>query len=304
LKEVCPQLDFTVSELMADHTFIRMGGIADMYVQPSTIEEVQHIAELAYTHQIPLTVLGYGTNIIIRDGGIRGLVMNMNRLAEIQIEENIIKAQCGASLIEVSRTARDRKLSGLEFACGIPGSIGGALIMNAGAYGGEVSYVLKQATALTKTGKLITLKEGEFQFGYRSSIFEKEGHTVLEAVFQLEPADLDSIQAKMDQFTALREQKQPLEYPSCGSVFKRPPNLFAGKLIQDSGLQGYRIGGAEVSTKHAGFIVNIDHATSTDYLQLIEHVKKTVKAKFNVELETEVKIIGEPGAPQQLPPDS
>ncbi len=295
-------MDVNVSVLMAEQTFIRMGGLADLYVQPSTMEEVQRIAELAWTYQIPLTVLGYGTNIIIRDGGIRGLVMNMNRLNEVKIDGNIITAQCGASLIEVSRTARDCRLSGLEFACGIPGSIGGALIMNAGAYGGEVSFVLKEAAALTKAGKLIRLKKGEFEFGYRSSIFEKEGHTVLEAVFQLEEGELDSIQEKMDHFTLLREQKQPLEYPSCGSVFKRPPNLFAGKLIQDSGLQGVRIGGAEVSTKHAGFIVNIDRATSTDYLQLIEHVKKTVKEKFQVELETEVKIIGELTPPQPLPP--
>lgn len=165
--------------------------------------------------------------------------------------------------------------------------------MNAGAYGGEISFVLDKATVLTKEGDLLVLQAPDFQFGYRSSVFERLGYIVLEAEFELTAGDRSSIQEKMDHFTFLREDKQPLEYPSCGSVFKRPPNLFAGKLIADSGLQGVRIGGAEVSTKHAGFIVNIDRATSSDYIQLIEHVKSTVKGKFGVELETEVKIIGD-----------
>ncbi len=285
-----------LSEQMAKHTFIRLGGAADIYVQPTEVQEVSHIVRIAYNHQIPLTILGFGTNVIISDNGIRGIVLNLNYLNQINVTESTIVAGCGASIIQVSRTARDHHLTGLEFACGIPGSVGGALMMNAGAYGGEVSYVLKSAQALTQSGELLTLQEADFQFGYRSSVFEKEKYIVLEATFVLEKAELAAIQEKMDINTTLREQKQPLEYPSCGSVFKRPPNLFAGKLISDSGLKGFRVGGAEVSTKHAGFIVNIDHATATDYLQLIAHVKKTVKEKFDVELETEVKVIGEPSS--------
>lgn len=282
------------NEEMKDRTFIKVGGKADYYVQPSTLDEVAEVVKFAHAKAIPLTVLGFGSNVIIRDSGIRGIVLNMNLLNAIEVHDQEIMAECGASFIDVSRTARDYSLSGLEFACGIPGSVGGALMMNAGAYGGEVSFVLKQATILTRTGEMKVLDDTQFQFGYRSSVFEREGYIVLKAVFRLEKGELADIQGKMDHFTFLREDKQPLEYPSCGSVFKRPPNMFAGKLIADSGLQGLRIGGAEVSTKHAGFIVNIDNATSTDYLALIEHVKKTVKEKFDVELETEVKIIGDP----------
>jgi len=294
LKAICPNLSIKAQVTMAEHTFIQLGGIAEIYLQPTTVEEVQAITKFSYARQIPLTILGYGTNVIIRDSGIRGIVMNMNRLDAIYIDEDLITAQCGASIIKVSQAARDNHLSGLEFACGIPGSVGGALMMNAGAYGGEVSFVLKEAKVLTRAGDALTLNASQFEFQYRSSVFEKKGYIVLEALFQLEKAPLKNIQEKMDINTSLREQKQPLEYPSCGSVFKRPSHHFAGKLIADSGLQGLRIGGAEVSTKHAGFIVNIDKATSTDYLELIAHIKKTVMEKYQVELETEVKIIGDP----------
>ncbi|GBF76194.1 UDP-N-acetylenolpyruvoylglucosamine reductase [Paenibacillus sp. 598K] len=287
------------SVVLAEHTFIQTGGVTDLYVQPATHEEAQAVARCCAEHAIPLTVLGFGTNVIIRDSGIRGVVMNLNLLDQITVNDDIIIAGSGASLIEVSRTARDYCLSGLEFACGIPGSVGGALMMNAGAYGGEISFVLARALVLTRAGDLLELYAPQFEFGYRSSVFERAGYIVLEAEFRLEAGELCDIQGKMDHFTFLREDKQPLEYPSCGSVFKRPPGLFAGKLIADSGLQGTRIGGAEVSTKHAGFMVNIDRATSTDYLALIDHVKQAVKARFGVELETEVKIIGdsEPSAP-------
>ncbi|MFD2115720.1 UDP-N-acetylmuramate dehydrogenase [Paenibacillus yanchengensis] len=286
-------MDIKSCELMARHTFTRTGGAADLFVQPTTFEEVQQIVTAAKQLHLPITTLGYGTNVIVRDSGIRGIVMNMNKLDHIQVDNTIITAQSGASIIQVSRLARDHHLSGLEFACGIPGSVGGALMMNAGAYGGEVSFVLKEATVLDSSGQLLVLDHTQFNFSYRSSIFEQQHYTVLEAVFELQKAELTAIQSKMDENTMLREQKQPLEYPSCGSVFKRPPNMFAGKLISDSGLMGTRIGGAEVSTKHAGFIVNVDQATSTDYLQLIEHVKQTVWNNYQVRLETEVKIIGD-----------
>jgi UDP-N-acetylmuramate dehydrogenase len=293
MKELCPTIYLKNSEPMKNHTFIQTGGKADIYIKPKNIDEVQKILRYAKKNEIPLTVLGFGTNVIIRDKGIRGIVMNLNHLNEITVDGNVIKAGSGASIIDVSRTALKHQLAGLEFACGIPGSVGGALVMNAGAYGGEISYVLKSAKVITMAGDILIQNETEFDFGYRASIFQKENYIILEAIFQLLKADPAEISEKMKTFTALREEKQPLEYPSCGSVFKRPPNLFAGKLISDSGLQGTRVGGAEVSKKHAGFIVNVNRATSTDYLHLIQHVKETVKFKFNVSLETEVKIIGE-----------
>ncbi|MFY0781311.1 UDP-N-acetylmuramate dehydrogenase [Peribacillus simplex] len=293
IKAICPHSFIRLAEPMANHTFIQTGGNADIYIKPENVEEVQKITRYSFIKRIPLTILGYGTNVIIRDRGIRGIVMILDNLNEIKVYENEIKAESGASIIDVSKAALKHHLSGMEFACGIPGSVGGALMMNAGAYGGEISFVLKKAKVITMSGDLRTLDESDFQFGYRRSIFEKENYMVLEAIFQLEKGSSMQIQEKMDRFTSLRQQKQPLEYPSCGSVFKRPPNCFAGKLISDSGLQGKRIGGAEVSTKHAGFIVNVNHATSTDYLHLIQYIQETVKRKYNIEIETEVKIIGE-----------
>lgn len=209
------------------------------------------------------------------------------------IRDNLLYAQCGAKIIDVSRYARDKELTGLEFACGIPGTVGGALYMNAGAYGGEIKDVLHSALAINKNGQLVTLQGDELQWGYRKSVFASGEYIVLEAKFAMTSGDVLTIKAKMDELTYLRESKQPLEYPSCGSVFKRPPGRFAGQLIQESGLQGTRIGGAEVSKKHAGFIVNADNATASDYIGLIHHVRATVKDKFGVELETEVEIIGE-----------
>ncbi|MFO1443873.1 UDP-N-acetylmuramate dehydrogenase [Bacillus sp. Bva_UNVM-123] len=293
IKEICPHAFLGLNESMANHTFIQMGGNADIYIMPKNLGEAQKITRYSFLNKIPLTILGYGTNVIIRDKGIRGIVMNLNNLNKITVSGNEIKAESGASIIDVSQTALKHHLSGMEFACGIPGSVGGALIMNAGAYGGEISFVLKRAKVMTRSGKILILSKSEFQFGYRKSVFEKEKYIVLEAILTLEKADHVEIQERMERFTSLRNKKQPLEYPSCGSVFKRPLGHFAGKLISDSGLQGIRIGGAEVSTKHAGFIVNVNHASSTDYLELIQYIQETVKRKFNVEMETEVKIVGE-----------
>lgn len=293
LQSLLPNISISLSEPLSEHTFIRTGGNGDLFIKPGKLEELQTIVKYAYTNDIPLTVLGKGTNVIIKDSGIRGIVVSLEKFNQISVTGKEIYCGSGATIIDVSRTALNAELTGLEFACGIPGTVGGALIMNAGAYGGEISEVLVSSTVIDRTGEILTLTKGEFQFGYRSSIFAKEQFIIVDALFQLEEGDPIAIKAKMDENTYLRESKQPLEYPSCGSVFKRPPNYFAGKLIQDSGLQGTRIGGAEVSTKHAGFIVNVDNATSSDYLQLIRHVQKTVKEKFGVDLETEVKIIGD-----------
>ncbi|WP_198508009.1 UDP-N-acetylmuramate dehydrogenase [Bacillus sp. FJAT-42315] len=283
-----------LDEYLKSHTYTRLGGKADLFVTPSTYEEVQQVVKFANENEIPLTLLGNGSNLIVRDGGIRGIVINLEFLHKIYVsEDDMLVAQSGAAIIEASREALKAKLTGLEFACGIPGSVGGALFMNAGAYGGEIKDVLDYAIIVNREGELLKLAAADLDLSYRTSNIPTNGYIVLEAGFKLKPGNYDEIKAVMDDLTNRRETMQPLEYPSCGSVFKRPPGYYAGKLIQDSGLQGTRIGGAEVSTKHAGFIVNIDNATATDYITLIKHVQKTVKEKFNVELEREVKIIGE-----------
>ncbi|MGN1401768.1 MAG: UDP-N-acetylmuramate dehydrogenase [Bacillus sp. (in: firmicutes)] len=282
-----------IEEPLKKYTYTKTGGKADILILPDTYDEVKETVIFAKEADIPLTILGNGSNLIIKDGGIRGLTMILTKMAGITAEGDRIHAQCGSAIIEVSRTALAEGLTGLEFACGIPGSTGGALFMNAGAYGGEVKDVLESAKVLDEDGNLLELTKDEFDFGYRSSVFSKKNYCVLEGTFLCEKGNPSAIKAKMDELTHLRETKQPLEYPSCGSVFKRPPNHFAGKLIQDSGLQGHRIGGVEVSTKHAGFMVNVDNGTASDYIALIEHVQKTVKDKFCVDLETEVRIIGE-----------
>ncbi|GAK10623.1 UDP-N-acetylmuramate dehydrogenase [Geomicrobium sp. JCM 19039] len=293
LTKTIPEDKILINEPLKHYTHTRTGGIADYLVLPATYEEAQHVAALAHNENIPLTMLGNGSNLIVRDGGIRGIVLHFLHLDAIEQDGNLLMAQSGAPIIDVSQRALSEHLTGLEFACGIPGSVGGALVMNAGAYGGEISNVLKHAKLLTLEGDIITLTNDELELSYRSSVISKKHYIVLEAVFELEVGDVTAIRAKMDELTYLRELKQPLEYPSCGSVFKRPPNHFAGKLIQDSGLQQTRIGDAEVSEKHAGFIVNRGNATATDYVSLIQHIQKTVSTKFNVDLHTEVKIIGE-----------
>lgn len=288
-----PHISIKLNEPLSNYTYTKTGGNADIFVMPKTIEETQAIVSYCHQKNIPLTILGNGSNLIIKDGGIRGVIVHLDLLQSIKRNNTQVIAMSGAKLIDTAQFALDESLSGLEFACGIPGSIGGALHMNAGAYGGEISDVLEAATVLTQAGELKKLKRSELKAAYRFSTIAEKKYIVLEATFALQLDDKNTIQVKMDELTAAREAKQPLEYPSCGSVFKRPPGHFAGKLIQDSGLQGHIIGGAQVSLKHAGFIVNIGGATATDYMNLIAHVQKTVREKFDVELETEVKIIGE-----------
>ncbi len=280
-------------EYLKNHTYTKLGGKADFFITPETYEEVQNVVKLCRQEQIPLTLIGNGSNLIVRDGGIRGVVLSLIRLNKISADGTKITAQSGASIIDTSRAALEARLSGLEFACGIPGTVGGAVFMNAGAYGGEVKDVLESVLVVTKEGDIIRRPAADLKLGYRTSKIQTNGDIVLEAIFRLKEGNYEEIKAVMDDLTHRRESKQPLEYPSCGSVFKRPPGYYAGKLIQDSGLQGTRIGGAEVSKKHAGFIVNVDNATASDYIALIEHVQKTVKEKFGVTLEREVRIIGE-----------
>ncbi|MBF7019308.1 UDP-N-acetylmuramate dehydrogenase [Staphylococcus sp. 18_1_E_LY] len=293
LQALVPDNIIKVDEPLKRYTYTETGGNADYYLTPTSNEHVQAILRFAYKNDIPVTYLGNGSNIIIREGGIRGIVISLLSLDHIEVSDNVIITGSGAAIIDVSRKARDNSLTGLEFACGIPGSIGGAVFMNAGAYGGEVKDCIDYALCVNEQGDLIKLTTNELELDYRNSIVQKQNLVVLEASFSLTPGDKTEIQSKMDDLTERRESKQPLEYPSCGSVFQRPPGHFAGKLIQDSDLQGHRIGGVEVSTKHAGFMVNVDNGTATDYENLIHYVQQTVKANFDIELNPEVRIIGE-----------
>lgn len=295
-QDLITQLDpqnVKIDEALNLHTMTRMGGVADLFVSPETEEQVAYVVQYAYENKIPLLLLGNGSNMVVRDGGVRGIVLRLEKLNKIKINGNRVIAESGSDIIDVSRAVAKETLSGLEFACGIPGSVGGAMAMNAGAYGGEVQDVILQCTVLTQSGEKLILSKEELELGYRKSIITKNGYYVLSAEFELQKGNQEEIDAKIADLTYQRESKQPLEYPSAGSVFKRPPGYFAGKLIQDSGLQGKGFGGAEVSTKHAGFIVNKNNATATDYISTIEMVKKTVKENFDVELELEVKIVGE-----------
>ena len=293
LISICGEKNILLDEPLKNHTLVRIGGKADFFVMPETYEDVANVIRFKEKYELPFTLLGNGSNVIVRDGGIRGIVMHFKHLTGIRVEGNNVIAQGGANIKDASRLALDHQLTGLEFACGIPGSIGGAMVMNAGAYGGEVKDVIDHVRVVTQKGELCTLTKDKLALGYRTSALSKNNDIVLEAVFKLVVGNPNLIQEKMNDFTFQRESKQPLEYPSVGSVFKRPPGMFAGKLIQDSGLQGKGVGGAEVSTKHAGFIVNKNNATATDYIATIDMVRKKVKETFGVELELEAKIIGE-----------
>ena len=296
LSTLIPRERIKVDESLKKYTYTKTGGHADLYISPHRYEEVSVIMKFAKKHDIPVTFLGNGSNIIIRDGGIRGIVLSLLNFTDVQVEYDQIIAGSGAAIIEVSRIARDHHLTGLEFACGIPGSIGGAVYMNAGAYGGEVKDCIAHAKVVNEEGDILTLSKEELELDYRTSSIQSQHLVVLEATFNLERGDVTVIQAKMDDLTQRREEKQPLEYPSCGSVFRRPPGHFAGQLIQQAGLQGHRIGGVEVSTKHAGFIVNVDNGTATDYEEMIAYVQATVLEHAGVELQPEVRVIGEKAA--------
>lgn len=282
-----------LDESLKDYTMTKLGGKADVFVLPATEQEAVAVIRYAYTNKIPLLMLGNGSNMVVRDGGLRGIVVTFVHLDEIRINGDCVCAQSGALIKEVSKLAAAASLTGFEFACGIPGSIGGAMAMNAGAYGGEIKDIIISSKVLTKEGEVLTLSKDELALGYRQSIIAKKGYYVLSSEFQLAKGVQEEIDAKIADLTQQRESKQPLEYPSAGSVFKRPPGHFAGKLIQDSGLQGKGVGGAEVSTKHAGFIINKGNATATDYIETIRMVQRVVKEKFGIDLETEVKIVGD-----------
>ncbi|MHA8262614.1 UDP-N-acetylmuramate dehydrogenase [Lactobacillaceae bacterium Melli_B3] len=287
-------LTFKTKEPLSKYTFTQTGGNADFLAIPKTTDQISQLIKTAYESGIPITILGNASNLIVSDKGIRGLTIILTAMDQIKVVGNKVIAGAGAALIDVAIAAQQHGLAGLEYAAGIPGSVGGAVYMNAGAYGGQTADVVNHAEIVGLDGEVKTLSNSDLEFDYRHSIIQNSRSAVISAEFEL-TADQDphQILAKMDHVNALRASKQPLELPSCGSVFKRPVGHFAGKLIHDSGLQGYRYGGAEVSTKHAGFIVNVGGATATDYINVIRHVQDAVYQNSGVHLETEVRIIGE-----------
>ena len=308
--EQLPQLSLMQDEPMKKHTTFRIGGPADYYAEPD-VSQISKLIEIAKACDMPVAVIGNGSNLLVGDKGIRGLVIGIGKgLSAIEVTEavaqqstaqdftaqgngRIITAGAGAILAAVAAKAAEASLSGLEFASGIPGSVGGAVVMNAGAYGGEIKDVLIDATVLTAEGELKTVTRDELDLSYRHSIVPEKSYIVLSARFMLTPKPKDEIKAYMAELRAKRVEKQPLEYPSAGSTFKRPEGYFAGKLIMDAGLRGYSVGDAQVSGKHCGFVVNKGEATAADVLTLIKDVQEKVLKQFGVKLEPEVKMIGE-----------
>lgn len=292
IKEELAGIEILFNEPLKQYTYTKVGGAADYLAFPRNQYELKRIVTFANAQEIPWMVLGNSSNIIVRDSGIEGFVIMFDHFHDVRVNGYVIEAEAGAKLIDVTHVARYHSLTGFEFACGIPGSIGGAVYMNAGAYGGEIAHILQSCKVLTPEGEIKTLTAEELAFGYRHSKIQETGDVVISAKFALAPGNYDQIDQEMARLTHLRELKQPLEYPSCGSVFKRPVGHFAGQLISEAGLKGHRIGGVEVSEKHAGFMINVDHGTAKDYEDLIAHVIATVEKSSGVTLEREVRIIG------------
>lgn len=291
---VVPESAVRLDEPMARHTTFAIGGPADVYVEPQTEAELAAVLRLTESEQLPLTILGGGSNVLVRDGGIRGVTIGLGRLTKpFYCEGHTIIAAGGVRMMQVSRLALEHGLTGLEFAVGIPGTIGGAVWMNAGAYGGEMMQIVESVTTVTREGERRVYTGAELNFGYRQSIFQETGDIVTEVHLQLQPGNPAEIAAHMDEYTQRRRTKQPLTLPSAGSTFKRPPGYYAGTLIDQTGLKGLAIGGAQVSTLHAGFVVNTGKATASDVLQLISEVQRRVFEMHGVQLDPEVRIFGE-----------
>ena len=285
--------DIKIDEKLSEYVNFKVGGPADILLIPNSKEQVIKSIKICKENNIPFYLIGNGSNILVRDGGFRGVVLSLKNVKNIYVDGEKIEAECGVMLKEVSDKAIENSLTGFEFACGIPGTIGGAVFMNAGAYDGEISKVIESAEVIDENCNIIRLSREELDFGYRSSLVMKKGYTVLSAVFKLEKGQVKTIKELIEDLTNKRESKQPLEYPSAGSTFKRPTGYFAGKLIQDAGLKGYSIGGAAVSEKHSGFVINKGNATAKDITDLIKHIQDEVKKQFGVDLHPEVRIIGE-----------
>ena len=294
LEQTVESDQFLREEPMKKHITFRVGGPAACFLTPSTKEQIREILHICQEEKTPYFILGNGSNLLVSDQGFDGVVLqvykNMNQMA---VEGEHLRVQAGALLSATARKALEAGLTGMEFAAGIPGTMGGAAVMNAGAYGGEMKDILESVTVLTPEGEQKELKNEELQLGYRTSVVKEKGYIVLEAVLSLKKGDPEAIKSRMDELKEQRVTKQPLEYPSAGSTLTRPEGYFAGKLIQDAGLRGYQVGGAQVSEKHCGFVINKENATAKDVVDLIHDVQRIVYEKFQVQLETEVKFLGE-----------
>ena len=294
LNNVIAKDSILTDEPMSRHTTFRVGGPADFFVTPKAKEEVRDVIRICKEAGMPYYIIGNGSNLLVSDAGYRGVIVQIYKeMNEVKVEGDLVKAQAGALLSGIAAKALGAELSGFEFASGIPGTIGGACVMNAGAYGGEMKDVLESVTVLTGEGKIIELGRNELELGYRTSVIAKKGYIVLGAVLKLERGDGEKIKTYMDELKEKRVTKQPLEYPSAGSTFKRPEGYFVGKLIEDAGLRGFQVGGAQVSEKHCGFVINRDHATAADIMELLRQVQIRVKENSGVDLEPEVKRLGD-----------
>lgn len=293
MKNILPEERIREKELMKNHTTFRIGGEADVLVMPEA-QEIPLVLQKAAELQIPVTVIGNGSNLLVGDKGIRGLVLEIGKPADyVEIEGNRLRVGAGTMLGKAAAQAAEAGLGGMEFAAGIPGSMGGAVVMNAGAYGGEIKDILVEAKVITREGKELTLSNEDLDLSYRHSCIPEKEYIVVEATLELQPKDIAEIRERMAELRQQRIEKQPLEYPSAGSTFKRPEGYFAGKLIMDAGLRGYQVGDAQVSEKHCGFVINRGNATAAEVKQLMQDVAEKVYEEYQVTLEPEVKMIGE-----------
>lgn len=292
-KKIYDESQIQLDAKMSEHIYFKVGGPVDILLTPNSKQQVKETIKICKDNEIPYYVIGNGSNLLVKDGGMRGVVIKLCGLDKIECDGNRITAECGALLKDVSTLATKESLAGFQFACGIPGSVGGAVCMNAGAYDGEISFVIESAEVIDDNQEFTTLTKEELNLGYRQSIVMQKGYVVISATFALTKGDQDKIQARVDELTERRESRQPLEYPSAGSTFKRPEGHYAGQLIQEAGLKGYTVGGACVSEKHAGFVINKDNGSAADVLGVIHHVQDEVKKQFGVDLHPEVRILGE-----------
>lgn len=300
LKKYVPEENICLQEPMAGHTTFRIGGPADCLVEMENEEQLVKIQSYLNRVEVPFFILGNGSNLLVSDEGYRGVVIRIgHKMSEIKADGCILTVQAGATMAQAARAALEYGLTGLEFAAGIPGTVGGGVVMNAGAYDGEMSQVVMQVNVISANGDLMELDNQTMEFGYRTSSIRSNSFIVTKVVFRLEQGNREEIKAKMEELAARRREKQPLEYPSAGSTFKRPVGYYAGKLIMEAGLRGYQCGGARVSDKHCGFVINTGTATALDVRDVIEEVQERVKERFNVDLEPEILFLGFRGEGRQ-----
>ncbi|HNX28708.1 MAG TPA: UDP-N-acetylmuramate dehydrogenase [Syntrophomonadaceae bacterium] len=294
LLRILPPEVVKFNEPMKCHTTFQIGGLADIMILPQSIEQVVDTVKWCHLNGIPLFIFGLGSNLLVREKGIRGVAVKIaSGLNKVSADGNEIYAEAGISMADLSLIAADNSLSGLEFAEGIPGSLGGAVVMNAGAYDGEMQDIVSEVITIDTDGNQLSLSNEEMQFAYRRTILQNSSYIVIAVRLKLTPGDRETIKQRMADFRQQRQKKQPLEMPSAGSTFRRPPGFYVGPMLEQLGLKGFSIGGAQVSEKHAGFIVNKGDATADDVFELITYIQAQVREKFDVELQTEILVVGE-----------